>query len=72
MSREYIPDDTSGYGYGLNLAFAPRGTGFLIESGFSFEREQFQERWFIDVDRRWVEKTRATIGIQTKTFRCLG
>ena len=42
MSREYIPDDTSGYGYGLNLAFAPRGTGFLIESGFSFDPNPIQ------------------------------
>ena len=36
------------------------------------DREEFRQRWFIDVDRRWVEKTRATLSIQNKNFSFFG
>ena len=73
LSNEYIPDDTSGHEIGFNAAYAPNGTGFLIDASLSVNREAFRQRWFIDVERRWVEKTRATLGIQNKniSFFCL-
>ena len=72
LSSEYIPDDTSGYEVGVKATYAPAGTGFLIDAGLSLDREEFQQRWFIDVDRRWVEKTRATLGVQNKNFSFFG
>ena len=62
LSSEYIPDDTSGYEVGVNATYAPNGTGFLIDAGLSLDREEFKQRWFIDVDRRWVEKTPRNLG----------
>ena len=44
----------------------------MIDAGLSLDREEFRQRWFIDVDRRWVEKTRATFGIQSKNFSFFG
>ena len=72
LSSEYIPDDTSGYEVGVKATYAPAGTGFLIDAGLSKDREEFSQRWFIDVDRRWVEKTRATLGVQNKNFSFFG
>ena len=56
----------------VNATYAPSGTGFLIDAGLSLDREEFRQRWFIDVDRRWVEKNRATLGIQNKNFSFFG
>ena len=72
LSSEYIPDDTSGHEIGFNAAYAPNGTGFLIDASLSVNREAFRQRWFSDVERRWVEKTRATLGIQNKNISFFG
>jgi len=72
LSDDYIPDDTSGHAMGLNLTYMPAGTAFVIDGSLSVNHEEFRERWFIDVERRWVEKTRATLGLQNKNFSFFG
>ena len=71
LSSEYIPDDTSGYEAGVNATYAPNGTGFLIDAGLSLDREEFRQRWFIDVDRRWVEKNPRNLGYSKQKFLVL-